>query len=149
MEQTMVDRINILMKRKGVSLHAFSVESGVAYMTLNNLMKTGGDTAKLPTLRKIAKYFGITLDELIDGPLDAEQKEKAPAHKEQELLEVDTQIINLLPFVPEAVKAGVVQILAATVDLAAAQESAGQYVEEARALAAQADSEYNRQQRRG
>lgn len=149
MEQTMVDRINILMKRKGVSLHAFSVESGVAYMTLNNLMKTGGDTAKLPTLRKIAKYFGITLDELIDGPLDAEPKEKAPAQNEQELSEVDTQIINLLPFVPGAVKAGVVQILAATVDLAAAQESAGQYIEEARALAAQADSEYNQQQRRG
>lgn len=76
-------------------------------------------------------------------------REKAPAQNEQELSEVDTQIINLLPFVPEAVKAGVVQILAATVDLAAAQESAGQYIEEARALAAQADSEYNRQQRRG
>lgn len=149
MEQTMVDRINILMKRKGVSLHAFSVESGVAYMTLNNLMKTGGDTAKLPTLRKIAKYFGITLDELIDGPLDAEPKEKAPAHNEQELTEIDTKIINLLPFVPEAVKAGVVQILAATVDLTAARESSSQHIEEARALAAQADSEYSQQQRRG
>ena len=108
----MVDRINILMKRKGVSLHAFSVESGVAYMTLNNLMKTGGDTAKLPTLRKIAKYFGITLDELIDGPLDAEQKEKAPAQNEQELSEVDTQLLALPEDVKQTVLLLVTQVAA-------------------------------------
>lgn len=112
MEQTMVDRINILMKRKGVSLHAFSVESGVAYMTLNNLMKTGGDTAKLPTLRKIAKYFCITLDELIDGPLDAEKKEKAPAQNEQELSEVDLQLLALPEDVKQTVLLLVTQVAA-------------------------------------
>lgn len=150
MEQTMVDRINIMLRRKGMSLRALSLESKVPYMTLNNLMKNGGDKAQLPTLKGIARCLGITLDALIDGPLDNEtQKEKAPAQNEQELAEVDLQIINLLPFVPEKVKAGVVQILAATVDLAAAQESSGQYIREARALAAQADSDDMQQQQRG
>lgn len=76
-------------------------------------------------------------------------REKAPAQPEQELTLTDRQIISLLPFVPEAVKAGVLQILDASVDLMAAQESSSQYIEEARALAAQADSSDAIRERRG
>lgn len=149
---TIADRLNWLLTERHMSLNQLSIESGIAYMTLSNLIKTGGEQTRLPTLRKLADFFGLTLDEFILGrrpEREYQAKIEAPAQTEQELSEQDHQIIAMLPFVPETVKAGVLQIFAATTDLAAAAESARHDIEEARALAAQADSEYNQQQRRG
>ena len=109
--------------------------------------ETGKRQPDVEKIRQIAKLLHTSGDQLLETGFA--EKEKAPAQEEQELTEVDLQIINLLPFVPEKVKAGVVQILAATVDLAAAQGSSGQYIQEARALAAQADSDDMQQQQRG
>ena len=138
MEQTMVDRINIMLRRKGMSLRALSLESKVPYMTLNNLMKNGGDKAQLPTLKGIARCLGITLDALIDGPLDNEtQKRKSPALNEQELTPKIKQIIGLLPYTPETIQDAILSICAQTADQAQidkALQRDGQRIRERKAL---------------
>ena len=142
---TLPESLLYWMNKEGYkSLNALSVQSKVPYATLRDITKGITENVRLSTLKGLAQTFGISLDEMVEGP-----KEKAPTLNEQELSEQDQQIVSLLPFVPEAVKAGVLQVLAATVDLTAAAESAGHYIEEARALAAQADSDGMVQQRHG
>lgn len=64
-------------------------------------------------------YKGLD-SELRDVPTPGE---KAPAPTGRELTEKDQQIVAMLPFTPESVKDGILTILDATVDLAAASES--------------------------
>ena len=145
---TLAESLRYWMEDRSIrSLNALSNQSEVPYGTLRDMSKGITENVGLTTLKALARVLDITLDELVEGP--SAQKEKAPAQNEQELTEVDLQIISMLPYVPEKVKAGVVQILAATVDLAAAAEYAGRYIEEARELAAQADSADKHQARRG
>lgn len=130
-----------IRQAKGVTQKQVADALGVSKQTIT-AYEAGTREPDLMKLIALAEVLDSTPDELLG-------RKKAPAQNEQELTEVDLQIINLLPFVPEKVKAGVVQILAATVDLAAAQESSGQYIQEARAHAAQAYSDDMQQQQRG
>lgn len=145
---TIADRLNWLLTERHMSLNQLSIESGIAYMTLSNLVKSGGEQTRLPTLRKLAEFFGITLDELVYGSereqawyKDHDEMQKVPPQNERELTEKDKQIIGLLPFVPDGVKDGMMMILASTVDLAAAAESAKQDMELLYSRRAQADSD--------
>lgn len=145
---TIADRLNWLLTERHMSLNQLSIESGIAYMTLSNLVKSGGEQTRLPTLRKLAEYFGITLDELVYGSereqawyKEHDEMQKVPTQNERELTEKDKQIIGLLPFVPDGVKDGMLMILSSTVDLAAAAESAKQDMELLYSRRAQADSD--------
>lgn len=145
---TLAESLKYWLNKRGMrSLNALATQSGVPYGTLRDMVKGITGNVGLTTLKALARELEITLDELVEGP--APKTEKAPALNEQELSEQDQQIVSLLPFVPEAVKAGALQIFAATVDLTAAAEYAGHYIDEARALAAQAEYDDKQQSRLG
>ena len=63
-----------LMNGRGLNKHSFSLQSGIPYKTIDNFWKKGYDNVKLGTLRKIADFFGVTLDFLIFG----EEREVTP-----------------------------------------------------------------------
>ena len=113
-------------------------------MGITNSTYCGYETGKrqpdVEKIRLIAKLLNTSGDILLETGFDIQGTEKAPAPKERELTEKDKQIIGLLPFVPDGVKDGMLMILASTVDLAAAAESAKQDMELLYSRRAQADS---------
>lgn len=56
-----------LMSERGLNKHSFSQQSKIPYKTIDNFWKKGCDNIKLSTLKKIADFFGVTLDYLIFG----------------------------------------------------------------------------------
>ena len=111
------------------------------------------------TQQQVADLMGITNstycgyetsgDILLETGFDIHGTEKAPAPKERELTEKDKQIMAMLPYVPDAVKEGLLLILDATVDISAAEESANAHIEQAYALREQADDAEKQAARNG
>lgn len=144
---TLAESLSYWSGMKGFkSLNALSIQSGVPYATLRDISKGTTEDTRLSTLKALSATFGITLDELLDGPGDIE---KAPAPKERELTEKDKQIMAMLPYVPDAVKEGILLILDAAVDLTAAEESANSHIEQALALREQSDDAEKQAARNG
>ncbi|MDP5276560.1 helix-turn-helix domain-containing protein [Chengkuizengella axinellae] len=62
----LTDKLDELMKQKGISRMGLSKESGVPYTTLVNFYEKGTDNVKLSTLKKLSDYFKVSLDYLVD-----------------------------------------------------------------------------------
>ena len=105
---TLSESLTYWMNRNGYkSLNALSVESKVPYATLRDITKGITENVRLSTLKALAHTFGVTLDEVVEGP-----KEKAPAQNEQELSEVDLQLLALPEDVKQTVLLLVTQVAA-------------------------------------
>ncbi|MDR2655536.1 MAG: helix-turn-helix transcriptional regulator [Oscillospiraceae bacterium] len=60
-----LEKLDYLMKTHGLNRHSLSNACGVPYTTIDGFYKKGYANAKVPTLKKIASFFGVTLDYLI------------------------------------------------------------------------------------
>lgn len=67
---TFLDKLDLLMKTSGINKHKLSIMSGVPYTTIDAFYKKGYEKAKIPTIRKIAKALGCSLDYLIVDDVD-------------------------------------------------------------------------------
>ena len=72
----MYDVFEQLLQKYGVTAYKVSKETGVTQSTLSD-WKRGRSTPKSENMKKIADYFGVTVDYLMTGH-DSEQKEKSP-----------------------------------------------------------------------
>jgi repressor LexA len=70
MKMKLTDKLDLLMSEKGLSRMGLSKESGVPYMTIVNFYEKGTDNVKLSTLRKLADYFEVSLDYLVDEEIE-------------------------------------------------------------------------------
>ena len=61
-----LSKLDKLMLEKGINKNQLSKESGVPYTTIDGFYKKGTDNIKLSTLKKLAAYFGCSLDYLAD-----------------------------------------------------------------------------------
>ena len=64
-----IERINELMKIKGLNKHQLAKESGIPYSTIDNFYKIGFENVKLSTLKKLSAYFETSLDYLVGDDL--------------------------------------------------------------------------------
>ena len=62
-----LDMLNELMKTNGYNKNSLAKESGIPYTTIVGFYSKGTDNVKLSTLRKLADFFGVSLDYLING----------------------------------------------------------------------------------
>lgn len=62
----LTEKLDLLMAEKGLNRREFSVQSGIPYMTIVNFYNKGTENVKLSTLKKIAAYFGVSLDYIAD-----------------------------------------------------------------------------------
>lgn len=62
-----LDILNKLKLEKNLNNRKLSIASGIPYTTIDGLYKKGYDNVKLSTLIKLASYFDVTLDYLING----------------------------------------------------------------------------------
>lgn len=57
-----------LLRERGISRTELSRGSGIPYTTIDGWFKKGGDNVRLPTLKRLAEYLGVSLDTLADMP---------------------------------------------------------------------------------
>ena len=62
-----LETLTMLMKNRGLSKAQLAKESGIPYTTIDGFYKKGCENIKLSTLQKLANYFDVTLDYLING----------------------------------------------------------------------------------
>ena len=77
---TFLEKLDALMEEKGTNKSVLSKESGIPYTTIDGFYKKGYDNAKLPTIKRIASCFGVTIDYLIleDAPKYIEKIDISP-----------------------------------------------------------------------
>lgn len=63
---SITDKLDSFMKANGYSKADFARLSEIPYTTIDGLYKRGDSNTRLPTLKKLAKFMGCTLDELAD-----------------------------------------------------------------------------------
>lgn len=64
-----LDKLDSLMAQQGINKNQLSQSTGVPYSTIDSFYKKGSDNIKLSTLRKLADYFGCSLDYLVDDDM--------------------------------------------------------------------------------
>lgn len=64
------DKLDKLMEERGISRMGVAKESSVPYTTIVNFYEKGTENIKLSTLRKLADFFEISLDYLVDDELE-------------------------------------------------------------------------------
>jgi len=65
-----LDRLDALLKERGLNKHTLSQQCGVPYSTINSFYTKGYDNAKLKTLSKIATFLNVPLGYLAWGEVD-------------------------------------------------------------------------------
>ena len=73
-----------LMVDRKINKRKLSIESGIPYTTIDRFYKIGYDNIKLSTLLKLANYFNVSLDYLINGDetiLNSKEKELIIAYR--------------------------------------------------------------------
>ncbi len=63
---TFTDKLNVLMEAKGVSRGRLASDTGIPYNTIVGFYTKGYKNARLSNVRRIAEYFGVSLDALCD-----------------------------------------------------------------------------------
>lgn len=67
---TFLEKIELLMIDKNINKRQLSIGSDIPYSTIDNLWKKGYENIKLSNLKKIACYFGVSLDFLVRDDID-------------------------------------------------------------------------------
>lgn len=67
--------IEKLMRDRGINKNILANESGIPYTTIDGWWKKGHDNIRLSTLKKLAAYFNVSLDYLMETtPPSAEEE---------------------------------------------------------------------------
>lgn len=77
-----IEKLNVLMKEKGITRMGLSKGSGVPYTTIVNFYEKGTENIKLSTLRRLSDFFNVSLDFLVDD-------------EEEERITSITELVNL------------------------------------------------------
>lgn len=59
---TMTDKLDLLMRERGLNKASLSREAGIPYMTIVNFYEKGTENVKRSTLLKLSRFFGVTVD---------------------------------------------------------------------------------------
>lgn len=82
----LINTLEKLMEANGYNKNTLAKESGIPYTTIVGFYTKGTDNVKLSTLRKLADFFGVTLDYLIDNEVNKKTPPPLTA-EENKLLE--------------------------------------------------------------
>ncbi|MCO7128240.1 helix-turn-helix transcriptional regulator [Sporolactobacillus shoreicorticis] len=63
---TFTEKLDLLMKEKGITRAGLAKGSGVPYTTIVNFYEKGSENIKLSTLKKLSNYFNVSLDYLVN-----------------------------------------------------------------------------------
>lgn len=95
----LTEKLDMLMKERRITKAELARESGIPYTTITSLYDKGYENAKLSTLKRLADYFGCSLDYIADDDVEERDYRKPTtiaAHipKGVELTDEDMKQIN-------------------------------------------------------
>lgn len=61
------DNLQALMSAKGISRRRLAKECGISPSAVNSWFNRSAENISLPTLKKLSEYFGISIEELVNG----------------------------------------------------------------------------------
>ena len=61
--------LDSLMKSNGLNKHTLSIKSGIPYTTIDGFYRRGTANARLSTLKRLAEFFDVSLDYLVNGEI--------------------------------------------------------------------------------
>lgn len=64
-----LDTLESLMKERKLNKNSLARESGIPYTTIDGFYKKGCENIKLSTLTRLASFFGVSLDYLVNGEI--------------------------------------------------------------------------------
>jgi len=64
-----LDILDKLMKDRNLNKNTLAKESGIPYTTIDGFYKKGCNNVKLSTLSRLASFFNVSLDYLINGEI--------------------------------------------------------------------------------
>lgn len=64
-----LNNLTYLLDKNNMSRNELAREVGIAPSTINSWYNRGYENVSLKTLRKLSRYFDITIDELVDGDI--------------------------------------------------------------------------------
>lgn len=85
---TFLEKLDVLIKSKGLNKHSFARECGIPYTTIDYWYRQNTDNVKLETLRQISGFFGVTLNYWKNNETDA--------------LTVYQKYVDFLPYLAQA-----------------------------------------------
>jgi len=88
MQGSLAERLRILRAREGLTLTEASERIGITRHTLSSLER-GGQEPHYPTLAKIAKGYGVPVEELLEEPVPLAEAPQETGRLEEERLEAD------------------------------------------------------------
>lgn len=62
----MLEKIQLLMAEKGINKADLSKGADIPYTTVDGLFKKGVENARFPTLKKLASFFDVSMEYLIN-----------------------------------------------------------------------------------
>jgi transcriptional regulator with XRE-family HTH domain len=62
----MLEKIKLMMEERGLSAADVSKGTGLPYTTFDGLFKKGFENARYPTVRKLATFFDVSMEYLIN-----------------------------------------------------------------------------------
>ena len=91
---TLYETIRSLCDKKGIKPGKMCSDLGMSKSIMTKLQDDPTRTIKLDTARKIADYFGVTLEELDRGDLSESDAEKAPATEGEGIKYTDFELLQ-------------------------------------------------------
>lgn len=83
----LTDKLDLLMEEKKINKAVLSKNAGIPYSTIANFYEKGTENVKLSTLKKLAKYFDVSLDYIADDDVEERNiKPKAQEHNPSSIL---------------------------------------------------------------
>ena len=67
---TLLEKIDFLIKERHLNKRKLSLESKIPYSTLDNLWKRGSDSMRLPTFKRLCRFFKVSMDSMAYDELD-------------------------------------------------------------------------------
>ena len=84
---TLLEKIDFLMKKRGMNKRQLSLKSNVPYTTIDGLYKVGYENMRLPTFMKLCDFFNVTMDSMAYDDREIEYKVDAESDFNKKLVE--------------------------------------------------------------
>ena len=66
----MLDKINVMMYERRINKSELAKGAGIPYTTIDSLFRKGFENTRYPTLRKLAVFFDVSMEYLINDEED-------------------------------------------------------------------------------
>lgn len=89
-----LEKLSVLMKEHNLNNNTLAKSSGIPYTTIDALFKKGYEGVRMSTVKKLASYFHVSLDYLMDDTIDDPHYGKTDTERLGEIMDDEAQKLD-------------------------------------------------------